>query len=83
MSSVMTPVQVSVWPSLHCLVGTGAWKNWFKNADPLATVGDVSDKLSFISDPGMSYLLAASVLLCQSQLFALQAGSLCQILYHF
>ena len=79
----MTPVQVSVWPSSHCLVGTGAWKNWSKNTDLLATAPDVSDKLSFISDPGMSYLLAASVLLCQPKLFTLQAGSLCQILDHF
>ena len=57
-----------IWPFLHLPVGNGIPGTRAIYADTLATVTVVSNELSFISDPRVSYLLPRSVKLWQTNL---------------
>lgn len=61
------------WGSLALFTSPGGnWVsgNWCKNAETLAIAIDLSSKSSFISDPGASYPLPASMNLCQASWLA-------------
>lgn len=61
---------------------TGAWKAWSNNADTLTTAVYTSNKLPFISDPGVSHLLPAPTKLNPPSWLALHVGR-CVKLYTF
>lgn len=55
---------------------TGAQGTSIKHADTLATAVLVGDKLSFISDPGVSYILPASMKVWQAKLLVCKEGTI-------
>lgn len=58
------------WPSFVSPCGDEGSGNWHKNADILAPAMDLSNSLSFVSDPGDLCLLSASMKLWQVKLLA-------------